>query len=135
MRLEITRKSDLAVRALCALLEGGRLKNSELATAAGTTQAFMAQVMALLVRRGWVSSDPGPTGGYRLAISLEDLSMLEAIEAIEGPTETGKCVLRGGPCPSEENCALHDAWLPARDALLQQLASTPVSLAGCVSPG
>ncbi|MGF1616550.1 MAG: RrF2 family transcriptional regulator [Acidimicrobiia bacterium] len=136
MRLEITRKSDLAVRALCALRGGGRLKNSELAVAAVTTQAFMAQVMVLLVRQGWVSSDPGPTGGYRLAVSLDDLSMLEVIEGIEGPTETGTCVLRGGPCPSGENCALHDAWLPARDALLQQLAATTVSLAGCVgSPG
>jgi Rrf2 family transcriptional regulator, iron-sulfur cluster assembly transcription factor len=136
MRLEITRKSDLAVRALCALGESARLKSSALAEAAGSTPAFMAQVMALLARQGWVSSDPGPTGGYRLAVSLRDLSMLAMIEAIEGPTDTGRCVLRGGPCSSQELCALHDAWLPARDALLQRLAITPVSAAGgCSTSG
>jgi Rrf2 family transcriptional regulator, iron-sulfur cluster assembly transcription factor len=136
MRLEITRKSDLAVRALCALRETGRMKASALAGATGTSQAFMAQVMAPLVRRRWVASDPGPTGGYELAVSLDDLSMLELIEAIEGPTVTGRCVLRAGPCPSEEICALHDAWLPARDALLERLAATPVSVAaGCAAPG
>lgn len=132
MRLEITRKSDLAVRAMCALVDAGRVKGSALATLTGTTQAFMAQVMAPLVQAGWVRSDPGPTGGYELDIDLRVLSMLEVIEAIEGPTVDGKCVLRGGPCPAEETCALHDAWVPARDALLERLASTPVALAaGC----
>lgn len=133
MRLEITRKADLAVRALCNLLKSGRLKSSALAEAAGSTPAFMTQVMAPMVRRGWVTSDPGPTGGYELSASLSDLSILDVIEATEGPTVTGQCVLRGGPCPAEEICALHDAWLPARDALMERLAATPVSvIAGCV---
>ncbi|HLF59597.1 MAG TPA: Rrf2 family transcriptional regulator [Acidimicrobiia bacterium] len=129
MRLEITRTADLAVRALCQLRESGRLKSSALAEALGSTPAFMTQVMAPMVRRGWVTSDPGPTGGYELYVQLGELSILQLIEAIEGPTVTGKCVLRGEPCPSEDVCALHDAWLPARAALMERLAATPVSAA------
>lgn len=127
MRLEITRKSDLAVRALCALSEAGRTKGSQLAKLTGTSQAFIAQVLAPLVQEGWVDSEPGPTGGYRLAVDISKLSMLQVIEAVEGPTVNGKCVLRGGPCPTDENCALHDAWLPARDALVERLAATPIA--------
>lgn len=126
MRLEITRKSDLAVRALCSLLGSGRMKSAALAESVGSTPAFMAQVMGPMVRRGWVSSDPGPTGGYELSVSLGDVSILDVIEAIEGPTADGRCVLRDGPCPSDELCALHDAWLPARDAMRESLAATPV---------
>jgi Rrf2 family protein len=136
MRLEITRKSDLAVRALCALSGGEQFKGSMLADRVGTSQAFMAQVLTPLVRTGWVHSEPGPTGGYRLVASLEGISMLDLIEAIEGPTVDGRCVLRGGPCPAltQETCALHDSWVPARDALLAHLASTPVAVAaGCVA--
>lgn len=129
MRLEITRKSDLAVRALCALANRERMKGSDLATVVGSSPGFMAQVMSPLVQAGWVTSDPGPHGGYRLVASLEATSMLQVIEAIEGPTVNGRCVLRGGPCPDQVTCALHDAWVPAREALLERLAATPVSFA------
>lgn len=129
MRLEITRKSDLAVRALCALTSRERTKRTDLAQAVGSSPGFMAQVMSPLVQAGWVASDPGPHGGYQLRVELSRLSMLEVIEAIEGPTINGRCVLRGGACPDQETCALHDAWGPAREALLERLRATPVSSA------
>ncbi len=127
MRLEITRKSDLAVRALGVLRSTDRTKGSDLAARIGTTPAFVSQVMAPLVRNGWVRSDPGPTGGYELSTDLDEISMLDVIEAIEGPTVNGTCVLRGGPCPTDKNCALHDAWLMARGALLDELAAIPLT--------
>jgi Rrf2 family transcriptional regulator, iron-sulfur cluster assembly transcription factor len=127
MRLEITRKADLAVRALGVLHSTDRMKGSDLAERIGSTPAFVAQVMAPLVRNGWVRSDPGPTGGYELAAAIEGISMLDVIEAIEGPTVNGRCVLRGGPCPTDENCALHDAWIRARGALLAELAAIPLT--------
>lgn len=132
MRLEITRKSDLAVRALCVLSAQGQTKGTDLARAVGSSQGFIAQTMTPLVHSGWVGSDPGPSGGYRLQTPLDQLSLLAVIEAIEGPTVTGQCVLRGGPCPTEENCALHEAWVLARQALLERLQSTTVAEAtGC----
>ena len=125
MRLEVTRKTDLAVRALCALDCRGKTKASELAKMIDTTPGFVPQVLSPLVHAGWVASEPGPTGGYRLDVPLEEISFLDVIEVVEGPTDTGECVLRGGPC-GEEPCALHDAWLPARRALTEQLAHTPL---------
>lgn len=127
MRLEITRKSDLAVRALRVLHAQGRTKGSDLAKAVGSSPGFIPQVMAPLVRAGWVGSDPGPSGGYQLVKPLDQLSMLAVIEAIEGPTINGQCVLSGGPCPATEDCALHEAWVPARQALLDRLAGTTVA--------
>ncbi len=61
MRLEITRRAELAVRAM-ALLGGRpeRIKASALAQELGTTAAFVPQVVGPLVKAGWVQSDPGP---------------------------------------------------------------------------
>lgn len=129
MQLGITRKSDLAVRALCRLNDQARVKGLELAEAVGTSPGFLAQVVAPLVHAGWVGSEPGPSGGYQLLVPLDGLSMLDVIEAIEGPTDDGRCVLDGGPCPSEKTCALHEAWIPARDALLARLDATSVTVA------
>jgi Rrf2 family iron-sulfur cluster assembly transcriptional regulator len=127
MRLELTRKTDLALRALRVLAaRGSLLKGIELAEALGTTAAFLSQVVAPLSRAGWVRSVPGPRGGYLATEPAVDVSVLELIEAVEGPVETGRCVLRPQPCPADLPCALHDAWLPARDALVERLAATPV---------
>lgn len=127
MRLEVTRKSDLAVRALQALAAAdGRLKGPALAEAVGSTSGFVSQVVNPLVRAGWVRSEPGPSGGYSLAVALDDLSVLAVIEAIEGPTDSGRCVLIDRPCNDTGTCALHVPWLRARTQLLGELAATSV---------
>lgn len=128
MRLEVTRKSDLAVRSLRVLSESAkRMKGPELAAAVGSTSGFVSQVLTPLVRAGWVRSDPGPTGGYSLTASIDEISVLAVIETIEGPTDSGLCVLADGPCDENDTCALHVPWLRARTQLLAQLDATTVA--------
>ena len=127
MRLEVTRKSDLAVRALRALGDADRrVKGPELAELVCSTAGFVAQVVNPLVRQGWVRSDPGPTGGYSLVADLDEVSVLAVIEAIEGPTDAGRCVLADRPCSEVGPCALHAAWQRARVELLHELDTTTV---------
>ncbi len=134
MRLEVTRKSDLAVRALRTLdRTSGRMKGPVLAEAVGSTSGFVSQVLNPLVRQGWVRSDPGPTGGYSLAVDLDSISVLAVIEAIEGPTDSGRCVLADRPCNETGTCALHVPWLRARAQLLGALDTTSVADAAVVS--
>ena len=122
MRLEISRRADLAVRALLLLAGAdGRCKASELALRLETTVGFVPQVMAPLVQRGWVRSDPGPRGGYSAATDLDRVTVLDVVEAVDGPTDLGHCVVADGPCGGAPHCALHVAWGRARDVLLDQL--------------
>jgi Rrf2 family protein len=110
-----------------------RVKAAELAERLGTTPGFLSQVLSPLVARGWVRSEPGPAGGYRLVVAAEEVSVLDVIEAVEGPTDTGRCVLADRPCGSTGPCALHVPWSEARARLLDQLGRTPLStLAGAV---
>jgi Rrf2 family protein len=134
MRLEVTRKSDLAVRVLQALGErDGRVKGPELASLVASTAGFVSQVVTPLVRAGWVRSDPGPAGGYSLVVPLEDVSVLAVIEAVGGKTDTGRCVLADRPCGETGECALHVPWQRARQELLRELSR--VSVAGAASDG
>lgn len=94
MRLEITRKADLATRALLALAATGeRTKAAALAGRVGTTPGFLSQAMTPAVARGWVRSEPGPAGGYTAVVDPSTVSVLDVIEAVEGPTDTERCVL------------------------------------------
>ena len=92
-----------------------------------TTAGFVAQAMTPLVTNGWVRSDPGPSGGYTLVADLDDVSVLQVIEAVEGTTDTGRCVLEDRACARGGHCALHVPWSKARTQLLGELADTPLA--------
>lgn len=125
MRLELTRSADLAIKALTEV--AGRdepVKLADLAALVGTTPAFLAKIARPLVAQGWLESTPGPRGGYTPG-RLSDVAVLDVIEAVEGPTENGMCVLRGGPCGGADTYSLHDPWIAARSALIESLAGQP----------
>jgi Rrf2 family protein len=130
MRLELTGRTELAIRALRELSSRGDedvTRGEELALATGTTKNYIPQVMSPLVQAGWVKSTTGPTGGYALATTTAEISLLQVIEAVEGPADDGQCVLKGTPCPDQGPCAMHEPWSRARSALLNELAGTPVA--------
>jgi Rrf2 family protein len=110
---------------------GQRMKSAALAERVGTTPGFLSQALTPAVAQGWVRSDPGPTGGYSLVEDLDRISVLSVIEAVEGPTDAGRCVLEDRACSGGGPCALHQPWSRARTLLTQELAdSTLASLAG-----
>ncbi len=127
MRLELSKRTDLALKALTFLHALSGATGHAMARAIGTTSNYLPQVLKPLTERSWVSGTPGPGGGYRLNVDLAELSVLDVIEAMEGATELDECVLRGAPCPAPEPCALHESWSRARGALLAELGSTSVA--------
>ena len=51
----------------------------------------------------------------------------DVIEAVEGPSESGRCVLEDRPCAGGNQCALHIPWSRARAQLVAELARTPLA--------
>jgi Rrf2 family protein len=127
MNLSFSRKTDLALTALRVLAEkDGTVTRKQLAREVGTTPSYLPQVMAPLVRAGWVDSGRGPGGGYALDPSAYQTRALDVLEATEGPAETGRCVMRDTACPGTEACPFHPVWTEARRVLLEGLDAIPV---------
>lgn len=124
MRLEILPRTELALRVLRALADGARRRAADIGEQLDISADSVAQLVMPLARSGWVRSRPGPSGGYELAVELTEISVLDLIEALEGVPEPDRCVMADRPCPAPEPCAMHDAWVPARDRMLEQLANT-----------
>ena len=105
----------------------GRTKSAELAARVGTTAGFLSHAMTPLVAKGWVRSEPGPSGGYTALVDASDVSVLDVIEAVEGRTDTERCVLEDRACAGAEHCALHRQWSSARAHLLADLGGTSIA--------
>ena len=127
MRLELTRRGDYAVRAAVALAasDPSRLLSARvIAAEMSIPPRFLPQVMADLVRAELVTAQTGRAGGYRLARSPADISLLDVIRAAEHENGARTCILRGGPCDPSGRCDVHDAFIGARDAMLRSLGAS-----------
>jgi Rrf2 family protein len=127
MRLELQARTELTLKTLQALSDRRRCGGAALGRRVGSSAAYTAHIVAPLTRAGWVTSTPGPTGGYELVVDLDAVSLHQLIELVEGPTDDGHCVLVDRPCGQPDRCALHDAWSRARSALTTELESIPIS--------
>ena len=112
---------------MALLAAGHQLKAVDLAYGLGATPGFVPQVIGPLVKAGWVRSDPGPNGGYLITVSPELVNVLDVIEAVDGPTDNGHCVVADRPCGTDTTCALHGAWTRARGELTASLAALSVT--------
>ena len=127
MRLELQARTELTLRTLQALSDRRRRGGAALGEQVGASAAYLAHVVAPLTRAGWVTSVPGPTGGYESVVDLDTVSLHDLIELVEGPTDDGRCVLVDRPCGTPDVCAARARGPAARGALTAELSA--ISLA------
>ena len=132
VNLTLSKRGDYVVRsALClarAYPTGEYRKIRQVVAEVGVPKTYASQILADLVRAGLATSKAGRDGGYRLSRPNEEISVLEVIEAGEGPVRAERCALGDGPCRWDAICPMHDTWGAAIDAMCDSLASTSLAI-------
>jgi Rrf2 family protein len=133
MDLRLSRRGDYAVRAALLLAGSGSeagnpyLKIREIAAAMDIPLSYTPQVLKLLATAGIAEAKAGREGGYRLSVPPGDVTLLQVVEAAEGPFDLGRCILRGGPCHWDDACAVHAAWFAVVQACRDEMARTSLA--------
>jgi len=124
--LTLSQRADYAVRASIVLGRAwpDRRTISAVALGTGISESFTPHVLRSLVRYGLVDARAGRGGGYSLHRDPDLVTLLEVVEAAEGPLRTDRCTLRGGPCHWDQVCPLHTTWSNAIAALREVLSGT-----------
>lgn len=118
----INRDTDYAVRALMQLAQKRAVTAvSELAEAEKVPADFLRKIMQKLHRAGFLASEQGPSGGYRLRKSPEKIRLLEVAQTVQGPVLVSRCLADPDVCTKAPACPLRrrlsalqanlDAWL------------------------
>ncbi len=128
--MEITRQADYAMRAVlhvAGLGEGERSPTSLIAAEQDVPLPFLAKIISQLAVKGIVDAMRGASGGVRLARPAEDISLLEVVEAIDGPLTLNRCVLSPSSCKFSGTCPMHEIWLEVREDLVAKLSSVSIA--------
>jgi Rrf2 family protein len=106
---------------MATLPVGTRIQRSTLAQATEVPDSFMSKVLQELVRARMITSRRGVDGGFQLAVAPHTVSMLDVVEAIDGPMQLNQCVGVQGNCERAVHCAAHVVWQEAQDATAKVL--------------
>ena len=82
---------------------------AEIAARQTISVAYLEQLFAKLKRHGLVSSIRGANGGYHLAKSSDQITILEIIEAVNETVDATRCDHKGN-CQNGTMCLTHDLW-------------------------
>ncbi len=125
--MQITRQADYAVRAVLYLARLGTNERASTSTVAEEQRippSFLAKIISQLSIAGLLHTSRGARGGVTLAREAKDISLLEVIEAIDGPIQLNECVGEDGECTFDEDCVLRPVWSDAQNELVKRLKGT-----------
>ncbi len=144
MPFRLTNEGEYAVRLMVYL--AGRAKDQlisarEIAQEQHIPQRFLRSIVSQFAKQGFIKSVQGNGGGVRLADGAENKSLLEVIEAIEGPIYLNICMQGKEACQFSNQCAVHLVWHEAQQAIqtilgrkkIKDLAQTNQDIAAALS--
>jgi Rrf2 family protein len=125
--MQITRQADYAVRAVLYLAQLGpeqRAATSQIAQEEQIPPSFLAKIVSQLSVAGLLQTSRGARGGVSLARSPEEISLLEVVEAIDGPILLNECISGSGTCTFGESCPMRPVWCDTQTELVKRLKMT-----------
>lgn len=124
MSMEITKAADYGLRAMYRLGQSPMNVSAligDIAKEMNIPAQFLHKVMPRLVKAGLVRSRRGARGGYRLAKQPNEITLLQIVQAIDGPIYINRCLFDHDDCTMDEYCPIRPVFQDAQDALRKVL--------------
>jgi len=124
--MKLSKRGEYALRSLINLgiaVKVGRslVRVTELAQAEAMPVKFLEQIIQQLREAGYVKSERGKHGGYRLARPAAKITIGQIVRLIDGPLAPIGCVSQTAyvkcSCPDEAHCGLRMLMLDVRNAI------------------
>jgi Rrf2 family protein len=125
--MQITRQADYALRAMLYLARQDttqRAATSQIAEVQHIPTSFLAKIISQLSIAGLISTSRGARGGVALSRKPAEITVLEVIEAIDGPLALNDCTGNPEDCVFGENCPLRVLWCGAEKDLVDRLRTS-----------
>lgn len=129
--LRLTKKADYSLIALKHFAfrqqeSGAVVSAKELAEACGIPLPVTSKLLQKLAKSGFLVSEFGTNGGYRLARDPRLISALEVIRAIDGPIVLANCFTEEVLCDHATRCTVKRPLRRIHEGILRLLDSVSI---------
>jgi len=136
--LKLTKKADYGLIALKHLAMRSRRQDGEWSDSAnareiadtyGVPLPLLSKILQKLARAGFLRSEHGTNGGYRLARDPRLISALDVIRTIDGPIILTACFTEHGghECHHTEKCIVREPLRKVHEGILRLLDGITIS--------
>ncbi len=130
--LNLNRGGEYAIAALTRLAletrEPGKLIAVRvLAEIQGIPKSFLSKILEQCLRKGLIASKSGAGGGVALAKPAAEISLLDILEACEGPYHRADCVFYGGRKCEGPDCVVFCPLREREEDVRASLARTTLA--------
>jgi Rrf2 family protein len=101
-----------------------RAATSQIAQEKNIPPSFLAKIVSQLSVAGLLQTSRGARGGVSLAKTPDMISLLDVVEAIDGPILLNECVSDAHSCNFGDSCPMRPVWCEAQKELVNRLRST-----------
>ncbi|PJC36817.1 transcriptional regulator, partial [Candidatus Peregrinibacteria bacterium CG_4_9_14_0_2_um_filter_53_11] len=89
---------------------------------------YLGEIATTLKKAGLITSKEGRDGGYTLARQPEEITMIEALEILEGPVSPVRCCDIGeDKCGVTGTCTVKSTWVEATDLVTNFLKNKTIA--------
>jgi Rrf2 family protein len=109
---------DYGLRAVCYIASEENRRHvsiREISEKLNISFHFLTKILQILTQHQLLNSFRGPNGGVALARSPDTITLMEIIQAIDGPDLFEKCILGLDNCGNDHPCPLHRQWVGIRE--------------------
>jgi len=122
--MRITRQADYATRTiyyLANLEQNQRASTQSIAQAHQIPSSFLSKIISRLSVAGLIRTTRGFRGGVSLAHPPSEISLLDVLEAIDGPIVVNDCIEENDDCEYSEECPLGPFWCDTQELIVDWL--------------
>lgn len=112
--------------------EGGKGTAVDLAKEAGLSRPTATKILKALAQAGLLTSSRGRRGGYALALSAEQISLLDIATAIDGPMALADCAT-SNDCPRFEGCRSRVGLVAVSQEIASVLKKSTLAVLGAAA--
>ncbi len=120
----ITRATEYAIRTVIFLAQQPKdeiVLKKDICRTQDVTPAFLTKILQPLIKNGIVSSQRGVGGGFLLAKDPDQITLLDILQAEEGPLKLNHCLVDNDSCQREEHCSAHEVWSEVQSEMVKVL--------------
>ena len=127
--MRLSAAAELAIRGVLVLADRygkGPVTLDAVCVQRELPKQYLTKIFASLTRNGIVQPVRGKGGGYMLGRPPQNISLLDVVEAVEGPIAMNFC--QTVPCQCDEvDCLIRPVWTDVQKTLKIKLGSVKIS--------